>query len=245
VGRGKEHPGFWFGLAVVVLKPLLMTFTRRDWRGREHIPAAGAAIIAANHISHIDPLTFAHFVYDNGRVPRFLVKQELFGVPFVGRLLRGAGQVPVQRRTRDAAQAVQAGVDALAAGKCVAIYPEGTISRDPQLWPMLPRTGVARLALTAGVPVIPVGQWGAQQVLWPYTKRPHLIPPRTVHYAAGPPVDLSAYAGKELTVEVLRAATDDIMRAVRAQVAQLRGETAPEEFFDPRGADDHGERRSA
>ena len=244
--RRNERRGFWFGFAVVVLKPLLLAFTRRDWRGTEHIPPQGPCILAVNHISHVDPLTFAHYVYDNGRIPRFLVKKELFGVPFVGRLLKGAGQLPVHRRTRDAGLAVQAGIDALSAGECVTVYPEGTITRDPDLWPMLARTGVARLALATGAPVIPIGQWGAQDVLWPYTKKPHLVPPRTVRYLAGPPVDLSAYAGAEMTVEVLRSATDDIMRAVRDQVAVLRGEHPPEEFFDwRRPAAGPDERRSA
>ncbi len=235
--RRRERRGFWFGLAVVILKPLLTLFTRRDWRGAEHIPAEGPCIIAVNHISHIDPLTFAHFVHDHGRIPRFLVKQELFRVPFVGRLLAGAGQLPVQRRSRDAIQAVQAGVDALASGKVVAIYPEGTITRDPQLWPMLAKTGVARLALATGAPVIPVAQWGAHEVLWPYTKRPALVPPRTVRYLAGPPVNLSAYDGRPLTAEVLRAATDDIMARIRGQLGDLRGQAPPAAVHDPRGTD--------
>lgn len=235
--RRRERRGFWFGFAVVVLKPLLVTFVRRDWRGQEQIPAEGPCIVAANHISHVDPLTFAWFVYERGRIPRFLIKKELFGVPFVGRLLRGAGQLPVYRRTTDAVQAVQAGVDAINAGKVVTIYPEGTITRDPRMWPMLAKTGVARLALATGAPVIPVAQWGAQDVLWPYTKTPHLLPRRTVHYLAGPPVDLADLAGREQDVEVLREATDRIMAAIRAQLAELREEPAPVDVVDPRGGE--------
>lgn len=231
--RRSERRGFWFGLAVAVVEPTLLACTRRDWAGQEHIPASGPAIIAANHLSHIDPLAFAHFVYASGRIPRFLIKRELFDVPFLGQLLRGAGQVPVQRRTQDANHAVAAGIAALQEGRCLAIYPEGTITRDPQLWPMRARTGVARLALATGAPVVPVGQWGAQQVLWPYTRRPHLLARHTTLYRAGPPVDLSAYAGAPLSPEVLHAVTDDVMRAITEQVALLRGESPPARVHDP------------
>jgi 1-acyl-sn-glycerol-3-phosphate acyltransferase len=126
-------------------------------------------------------------------------------------------------------------VAALHNGECVAIYPEGTVSRDPQKWPMLAKTGVARLALLAEVPVVPVAQWGAEEILDSYrTKGLHLFPRHTMHIVAGPPVDLSKYAGKELTADVLRSATDDIMKAVTALVEELRGERAPAGFFDAR-----------
>ncbi len=229
--------GFWYGLAAVLLKPLTWMFMRKDWRGQEHIPAAGGVILAANHISHADPIAFADYiVFGNGRAARFLAKSTLFkGNGLVGRVMRGAGQIPVHRQTADASLALRDAVSALQQGECVAIYPEGTVSRDPGKWPMLGKTGVARLALLSGAPVVPVAQWGAQEIVDSYrTKGLHLLPRHTMRFVAGPPVDLSAYAGREPTADVLRSATDDVMRAITGLVEQLRGEPAPEGFFDPR-----------
>lgn len=228
--------GFWYRLAVTVVKPLLLLFTKRDWHGADQVPQQGGVIIAANHVSTLDPLTIAHFLYDNGRLPRFLAKSTLFDVPFIGLVFRGAHQIPVRRGTSDAAAALTDAVDALHRGECVLIYPEGTATRDPKLWPMLARTGVARLALMSGAPVIPLAQWGAQQIL-PYpTLRPHLLPRATIRVLAGPPVDLSRWMGQEQSATVLREVTDAIMRRIADQLVELRGEPAPTEFFNPRSA---------
>lgn len=232
--RGKM--GFWYRFAICVVKPLLLLFTKQDWRGQENIPRTGGVIVAANHVAHIDPLTLAHFVYDAQRLPRYLAKIEMFGVPFIGRLMRGAGQIAVHRRTADATLALDDAIRALRGGECLVIYPEGTITRDPAGWPMVAKTGVARLALATGVPVIPVGQWGAQQILPAYTKNLHLLPRKTVHVQAGPPVDLSRYLGREPTVEVLREVTDAVMADIRALVGELRGLEPPQTVFDPRKA---------
>lgn len=233
--------GPWMRFAALLIKPPLLLLTRRDWRGLEHVPATGGVILAANHISHADPLTLADFVlYGARRIPRFMAKDTLFkGNGIVGRTMRGAGQIPVYRRTVDASLALRDAVAALQRGECVIIYPEGTVSRDPQKWPMRARTGVARLALLSGAPVVPVAQWGAQEILDSYrTPGVHLLPRKTIHMLAGPPVDLSAYAGRELTTDLLRAATADIMRAVTRLVEQLRGQAAPPEVYvhDPPAA---------
>jgi 1-acyl-sn-glycerol-3-phosphate acyltransferase len=227
--------GFWYGVAACILKPLTWAFMKRDWRGLEHVPREGGVILAANHISHVDPIALADYiVYGTGRIARFLAKSTLFkGKWPVGQVMRGAGQIPVHRHTADASLALRDAVAALQRGECVAIYPEGTVSRDPDKWPMQAKTGVARLALLSGVPVIPVAQWGAEQILDSYrTKGLHLLPRRTMQIVAGPPVDLSAYAGKELTADVLRSATDDIMKAVTALLEGLRGKVAPPGFFE-------------
>lgn len=228
--------GFWYRLAVTVVKPLLLLFTSRRWRGGEHVPRTGGVILAANHISYVDPLMVAHYVYEHGRLVRFLAKQSLFEVPFIRWVVKGAQQIPVRRGTADAAAALTAAVDALNRGECVLVYPEGTATRDPQLWPMVARTGIARLALTTGVPVIPIAQWGAQQVL-PYpSKRPRLFPRTTIEMVAGPPVDLSRFEGKEQTAEVLREATDEVMHRITEMLEELRGHPAPPVFYDPRRA---------
>lgn len=240
--------GFWYGVAACILKPLTWAFMKRDWRGLEHVPRDGGVILAANHISHVDPVAFADFVvYGTGRAARFLAKSTLFkGRGLVGHVMRGAHQIPVHRHTADASLALRDAVAALQRGECVAIYPEGTVTRDAGKWPMLAKTGVARLALLSGAPVIPVAQWGAEQILDSYrTKGLHLLPRRTMQFLAGPPVDLSAYAGKELTADVLRDATEQVMKAITALLEQTRGEAAPPEVHDPRAATPAAERRSA
>jgi 1-acyl-sn-glycerol-3-phosphate acyltransferase len=233
----RDEVGFWLRLAVVVLKPLLLTLTRRSWRGAERIPSNGGVIVCVNHVSHVDPLTFAHFVWEAGRSPRFLAKEELFRVPFVGRVLRGARQIPVHRESGAASFAYAAAVTAARRGECVCIYPEGTLTRDPDLWPMAGRTGAARVALATGVPVVPVAQWGPEQILAPYTRRLRLLPRRRVQVVAGPPVDLAEFAGgPEPSADDLSRATERIMTAITELLGGLRDGTPPAERFDPRSA---------
>ncbi|GAA4656152.1 lysophospholipid acyltransferase family protein [Streptomyces chumphonensis] len=228
--------GFWYRLAAAIVKPVLLLLFRRDWRGMENIPAEGGFIVAVNHNSYLDPLAYAHFQYNTGRVPRFLAKVSLFGRGFVGAVMRGTGQIPVYRESADAVGAFRAAVDAISKGECVAFYPEGTLTRDPELWPMEGKTGAARVALLTKAPVIPVAQWGAHEVVPPYAKRKRvrLFPRRTLRVRAGKPVDLSRFHDREPTAEVLRGATDAIMDAITGELAELRGEPAPAERYDHR-----------
>jgi 1-acyl-sn-glycerol-3-phosphate acyltransferase len=212
-----------------------MVLTRRDWRGAEHLPDGGAVVVV-NHVSHVDPLTFAHFLYESGRLPRFLGKDAVFNVPFVGMVLRGAEQIPVYRESGDASLAYAAAVDAVRRGELVAIYPEATLTRDPGLWPMVGKTGAARVALETGAPVVPVAQWGPQEILPPYSKRPRLLPRRTVHVWAGPPVDLSDVEGRPVDAELLHEVTERIMAAITTLLEDIRAERAPAVRFDPREA---------
>jgi 1-acyl-sn-glycerol-3-phosphate acyltransferase len=231
--RHTESVGPYLRFAVVLIYPAVSLLFRRRWIGLDRIPATGPAIVAVNHVSYADPLIFARFIWDAGRVPRFLAKASLFTLPFgLGRIVTGAGQIPVHRETADAAQALQAAVEALGRGEVVLIYPEGTVTRDPGFWPMQAKTGVARLALLApGVPVVPVGQWGAQRFLDVYGRRFRPLPRKQITIAAGPPVELSDFAGREPTSEVLHQMTDRIMISVRDLVADIRGEQPPAEFF--------------
>ena len=228
--------GFWYRFAITILRPLLVLVTRRDWRGTQNLPLTGGLVVVANHTSHLDPLTLAHYLHDNGRLPRFLAKAAVFDVPFVGRVVRGAEQIPVYRESQDASRAYEAAVAAVRRGECVVVYPEATLTRDPGLWPMRGKTGAARIALATGAPVVPVAQWGVQDILAPYATRPHPVPRHTVHVLAAPPVDLSGLADGEPTAEVLAEATDRIMSALTAAVAQLRGQTPPTVRFDPKAA---------
>ena len=232
----RVHIGFWYRLVVVVVKPLLRMFTKRHWRGVENIPREGGIIVVANHVSEVDPLMVGEFLYDAGRPPRFLAKKELFRKAPLKWVFEGAQQIPVDRRSGDAAQALSAAVEALHRGECIFIYPEGSATRDPALWPMKARTGAARLALLSGAPVIPVAQWGPQRVLAYKARKPHLLPRTQISVLAGPPVDLSSYAGKPVTAQLLRDATTTIMRAVTGLLEQLRDEQAPKEFYDAEAA---------
>lgn len=230
--RRAERPGPYLRFCAMVLIPLIDLAWRRRWLRSERIPVGGPAIIAINHISYADPLVVARFIWDTGRAPRFLAKASLFTLPVVGRVIAGAGQIPVHRGTQDADHALQGAVEALERGEMVLIYPEGTVTRDPDFWPMQAKTGIARLALLApDVPVIPVGQWGAQDFLDVYNKRFHPLPRKQVAVSVGQPIDLSGWRGRPASQQNLRSMTDEIMRAVRDQVAELRGERPPAQFY--------------
>jgi 1-acyl-sn-glycerol-3-phosphate acyltransferase len=222
-------------LVILIVQPFLYLLTERDWRGKENLPPEGGFIVAANHVSHVDPFILGHALYRMGRPPRYLAKSELWKVPVVKWILSNARQIPVHRRTTDAALALKDAIAAVEDGECLAVYPEGTTTKDPSYWPMIPKTGVARLALMTGAPVIPVGQWGAQAI-YGQDRKLHLLPRHTVHVHIGPPVDLSAYEGKPLDSETLRAATTTIMQAVRRLVGEVRGEEPPAVVYDPQAA---------
>ncbi|MEV0408199.1 1-acyl-sn-glycerol-3-phosphate acyltransferase [Actinoallomurus sp. NPDC050550] len=227
-----DHSPVWRAIVVGILRPLLFTLLKRDWKGQDNIPRKGGVIIAVNHLSWSDPLALAHFIYRAGRFPVYLAKAGVFKTPVIGRIIRRTGQIPVYRERSDAALALRDAEKGLRGGECVIFYPEGTCTRDPDLWPMAGKTGAARMALTTGVPVIPVAHWGAH-ILWPYgTKKFRPFPRKTMHVIAGPPVDLSKYEGRPLDTATLNAATADIMRAIADLLGELRGEPAPEKLYD-------------
>jgi 1-acyl-sn-glycerol-3-phosphate acyltransferase len=230
----RRRIGFWYRLAAAIAKPPLIVLFKRDWRGMENIPAEGGFLTAVNHNSYLDPLLYAHFQYNTGRLPRFLAKAALFKPFFVGAVMRGTGQIPVVRASTDAAAAYRAAVEAVNRGECVAFYPEGTLTRDPEQWPMVGKTGIARVALLTKAPVIPIAQWGGNEFLPPYAKRPSILPRKTHRVLVGPPVDLSRWYGKETSAEVLREVTEAIMVDVTRLLSEVRGEPAPAELYDPR-----------
>ncbi|TAM84915.1 MAG: 1-acyl-sn-glycerol-3-phosphate acyltransferase [Jatrophihabitans sp.] len=229
----RPRAGFWIRLCVVVIYPFVGLIFRVRFRDLDRVtpPAEGGVIIALNHVSHIDTLLMARMVWQSGRVPRFMVKSTLFARPGVGAIMRGAAQIPVYRGTADAAGSLRDAVRALRRGEAVVVYPEGTITQDPRQWPMQARTGIARLALLAPeIPVIPIGQWGAQRTRprWRrYVTRP------VARVSVGKPVDLDRFRGAEANAATLRDMTDTIMSAVRDEVAALRGAQSPTEFFTP------------
>ncbi|WP_189241949.1 lysophospholipid acyltransferase family protein [Planobispora rosea] len=228
---------FWVALAVVIVKPISWLLVKKDWRRADRLPREGAMILATNHLSWLDPILIAHFLYNNGHWPVILAKAALFSVPGLGRAVRSLLAIPVYRGSADAIRSLEAAGKRITDEKaCVMFYPEGTCTRDPDFWPMEGKTGVARLALQTGVPVIPMAHWGAQEIL-PYgQKRPRLLPRKTFRVLVGEPVDLSKYDGRSLQADVLRDATADIMAAITALLAELREEKAPAvPFKNPAG----------
>jgi 1-acyl-sn-glycerol-3-phosphate acyltransferase len=230
----KPKAGFWIRLCVVILYPLDGLLFRIRWRNLERVPGpdAGGVIIAINHVSIIDTVLMARFVWQTGRIPRFLIKSGVFHTFGLGQIMRGAKQIPVYRGTEDASQSLREAVTALEQGEAIVIYPEGTTTKDPTQWPMEGKTGIARLVLLSpDTPVIPVGQWGAQRRrTLPWWKK---FGRREAGASVGESLNLSRYRGKEPSAETLREITDVIMDAVRVQVAELRNEKAPIAFFKP------------
>jgi 1-acyl-sn-glycerol-3-phosphate acyltransferase len=229
----QPYSSAWRTATKVVFPPLIKAVMKRDWQGFQHFPRKGGVLVAANHLSYADWPAMALFVHQARRYPAFMIKSSAFDVKFIGTLLRGCGQLPVRRGEADAANVLKVAEQALADGECVVIYPEGTATRDPEQWPMLAKTGVARLALATRVPVVPVAQWGAQDIL-PYgTTKPHLWPRKTVRMLAGPPVDLTKFEGQPFTRDVLRGATNAIMADVATLLGELRGGQPPAEPYHP------------
>lgn len=240
------------------IQPAYVALAGLEYEGMEHLPRSGPFVLTPNHTSELDPMTVAMAVVDYGLNPTFLAKDSLFSVPVLGTILRRTAQVPVKRGTADSVKSLSAAQKHIAAGGSVIIYPEGTLTRDPELWPMHGFPGAARLAMSMDVPVIPVAHWGDEQILGrgpdPQRKR-HFrpFPRKTVRVKFGPPVDLSTWApstaelaalspderlrmiphGK--TVAAARAITD----AITALLADLRGEQPPAKRWDRR----RGERR--
>jgi len=224
--------GFWRRLAVVLVVPVMRVWTRPTWSGQDRMPPTGGVILVPNHVSHFDPLVVAHYVYASGRWPRFLGKASLWKVPFVGFMLRKTLQIPVERGSVEAVKSLDALIEALNEGGAVLIYPEGTTTREPDLWPMRGKTGAARLALVTGAPVIPIANWGAQHVFDPRTNKLKLRLRTPVSVTTGEPVDLSRWAGEEPSKAVLDQMSDAIMLAIRDLLSDIR-DGAPPALYEP------------
>src|SRR6478735_68468 len=207
----KTRPSVFWPLAAVVA-PLIALLFKLEIEGAENLPREGAYVLAPNHYSEADPLAVALAVWKAGRAPRFMAKESLFRVPVLGWVLRITGMVPVARATSAAAAraTLEASETLVEHGRGVIVYPEGSLTREPNLWPMRGKTGAVRLALPGGIPVIPMAQWGAQQVLPRYGKLKLWPLRRRVTVVVGDPVDLSAYRGVEGQPSALVAATDTV-----------------------------------
>jgi 1-acyl-sn-glycerol-3-phosphate acyltransferase len=222
-----------------IMKPL----TRRDWRYQDKVPQSGGVIFVPNHISNADPLAVGQFLAFSGRWPRFLAKESVFRIPVIGRIIAACGQIPVERGSARSKEALVAAAQAIEQGRALVIYPEGTITYDPDLWPMKAKTGAARLALTTGCPVVPIGQWGAQDLMPGRKPRfPKLFPRKTLRLATGDPIPLDDLRAQPVSPVTLDEATTRIMDAITVLVAELRHEVPPEHRYDPRSDLTSGDR---
>lgn len=217
-----------------IARHLMFAIAKYEWSGAEHLPTSGGFIAAANHATELDAVTFAHYLFDQGYEPRVLAKRGIFTTPVIGALVRATKMIPVDRGSAGAARSLEAAREQLEQGACIAIFPEGTLTRDPDLWPMTGKTGLARIALATRAPVIPVAQWGAGDILERYGRVPRLWPRKRVRVAAGPAVDLSDLYDRPQDAATLREATMRVMNAITAELEKLRGEKAPATRFDLR-----------
>ena len=229
----KRENGLAFLLVAIVLAPLLRLMFRIKTSGKENLPQGGY-ILVGNHVSYLDPLAFAYSVYLHmKRVPHYLAKESLFRVPVLKWILPRVGQIPVYRGGKSNDEPLRAAKEFLKAGQVVVVFPEGTLTRDPNQWPMRGKAGAIRLAVELGLPIVPAGHWGVEKVLGNYSKKFRPNPFHLVRVKIGAPLYFPELAGITPTTKQLSDATDQVMHAISLIVGELRGETPPKELWDP------------
>lgn len=230
-----------FRFFAALLLPFMYLVGRYRLHGEQNVPATGSFVLAPNHYTNIDPIVIGVAMWTLGRMPRYLAKASLFRIPVFGWLLAKAGQVPVQREggSRDGVDPLAQARSIATAGHALVIYPEGSLTRDPDSWPMRGKYGAVRTALDAGIPLIPAASWGAQRILPRYASRISLFPRKDVDIVFGEPLDLSEFVGRPRDPQTLAAATEKLMTAITALLEGLRGETAPSQRWNPA---EHGQR---
>lgn len=235
-GAEKRRPGIFWLLAALIL-PVWSLMVRYRFTPDSKLPAQGPFILSPNHYSEIDPLVMGAAVWHLGRVPRFMAKASLFRIPVVGWILRASGQIPVEReggaRSGSGGNPMSAANRLIEQQAGVIVYPEGTLTRDPDLWPMRGKSGAVRLALETGMPLIPAVHWGTQRLMPRYGKGIHPFPRKTIRVAIGQPLDLSGYAGRPIDQQIVSEATGRLMNEITRLLEGLRGEQAPAERWDP------------
>lgn len=233
---------FWPLASIVV--PLVSYFARIEITGRENLPRRGAYVLAPNHYSEFDPLIVAVAVWRLGREPRFMAKESLFRIPVLGAALRATGMIPVARSSSAMAakETLRHSRELVEHGRGVIVYPEGTLTRDPDLWPMRGKSGAARLALAGDIELIPMAQWGTHEIMGRYEKALKFWPPRKrVRVLIGKPIDVSDLRLLPNEGAAIIAATDRLMAAVTSLLEELREEKAPAQRWNPTA---HGQKET-
>jgi 1-acyl-sn-glycerol-3-phosphate acyltransferase len=228
-----DKPLRWRVVAGVAL-PLMALISRITVRGGDNLPKTGPFIVAPCHYSAIDPVVMGIGVWKAGRAPRFMAKESLFRVPILGSILTSLGQIPVDRSGQQRALGPMKAAKSLAeSGGGIIIYPEGSLTRDPDMWPMRGKTGAVRMALDTGMPLIPAAHWGTQVLMPRYSGKIRFFPRTPITVLFGKPIDLSPFQGKTVDQKLLVHATDILMSAIADLQGQLRGETPPATRWDP------------
>ena len=229
----QRENSFAFVLVAMVLAPILRLMFTIKTSGKENLPQGGY-ILVGNHLSYLDPFSFAYSVYIHmKRVPHYLAKESIFRIPIIGKILPKVGQIPVYRGGKSNEEPLRAAKEFLKAGQVVVVFPEGTLTRDPDQWPMRGKAGAIRLAVELGLPIVPCGQWGVEKVLGNYSKKFRPNPFHVVRVKIGKPMFFRELEGKTPTAQELAAATDTVMHEISTIVGELRGETPPKELWDP------------
>jgi len=226
-----------------ILWPWVRLLYRVKVTGKENLPKGTGYVLASNHVTTVDALAVAFMMFFKlGRAPHFLAKEGLFKTPIVGPILLACGQIPVFRSGRGNSDPMESAYKVLRAGHVIGIFPEGSLTREPNQWPMRARTGAIRLALETGVPIVPMGQWGTEVVMDTYSSKIFPKPWHKVKMVIGKPIDLSKFHGKKVSVEEMVALSDEVMVEITKIVEQLRGGKAPTERFVPseHGLPEHG-----
>lgn len=210
----------WMRFAETALIPPIAVWFNWHFEGMEQIPQEGPVLVACNHISYFDPLAHGYFLEKAGRRPRFLAKSELYEKWLTRKVLEGTRQIKVYRGTGDHAP-VENALAALEQGELVVVYPESTVTTNPDFTPMQGKSGVARLALASHLPVLPLAVWGSQHV-WQKGGKRSLKFGRPIWVKAGTPLDFSDREEGRDDPDVLRSVTDDVIKALGVLVEDLR-----------------------
>jgi 1-acyl-sn-glycerol-3-phosphate acyltransferase len=230
----KKETAFAFKLTAFIIGSILRLMFRIKTTGLENLPKGGY-ILVGNHVSYLDPFSFAYSVYYHmKRTPHYFAKESLFRIPIIGKLLPKVGQIPISRSGgKSNEEPLRAAKDFLLAGQVVVVFPEGTLTRDPDLWPMRGKPGAIRMAIELGIPIVPVGQWGVQKVLGNYGKKFRPNPFHVVNVKIGKPLTFEHMSKNDLSTKEVTVAAREVMHAVASIVGELRGETPPETLWDP------------
>lgn len=230
----KRRPNFFWVLATLIL-PLWSLMVRYRFTPTSKLPAEGPFILAPNHHSEIDPIIMGAATWHLGRLPRFMAKASLFKVPVLRWFLDASGQIPVERSGAVSSTGNPMGAAArlIENRSGVIVYPEGSLTRDPDLWPMRGKTGAVRLALEGNIPLYPAAHWGVQELMPRYAKAIRPFPRKHITVAVGEPLDLSEFQGRAIDQKTVTAATEKLMNAIAELLGELRGETPPEKRWNP------------
>ena len=235
----QRRPSFFWVLAGLVVPPAWLLW---NIEVEGELPEEGPFILAPNHNSEVDPVLVGLATWYLGRAPRFMAKESLFRIPVVGWLLRRSGQIPVTRDPRKGNQAALDAANLLAAtGRGVIVYPEGSLTREPDLWAMRGKNGAVRLALAGDIPIYPCAQWGAQEVMPRYGKFRFTLR-RRIRMRVGAPLDLGAFRERRSSASAMNEASALLMTRINELLGELRGATPPAELYDPvaHGQTEHG-----